>query len=74
VLIGAENLMSMRLSLCNIQNFNLHIRIDILLLSRNSPNNLDSEKLILTDRLGFIGELFHMARESQTVKHRNRLQ
>ncbi|MHC4373668.1 MAG: hypothetical protein ACYSTO_05725 [Planctomycetota bacterium] len=63
--------MSMRLSVCDVQNFNLHIGIDIFLLRRDSPRNLNAEKLILANRLRFVGELFHMARESITIKHRN---
>ena len=50
VLIGTENRMRMRLPLCNIQNLNLHIRINIVLLSWNTAGNLNSEKLILPSR------------------------
>ena len=66
--ITAENLMSMGLAFCNIQNFNLHDRIDIPLFGRNAPKNLNPEKLILTNRLRFIGKLLYTTSESKTVK------
>ncbi|RKY05798.1 MAG: hypothetical protein DRP56_08560 [Planctomycetota bacterium] len=68
--IAAENLMLAGPAFCNIQNFNLHDRIDIALFGRNASENLNSEKLIPANRLRFIGKLLHATRESKTVKDR----